>query len=84
MLDNLEIEEQREKLVKVIKYLKSTGISQKEMASKIKVDNVYMSHLRSGTIKYITPEVLNGLKKSYKINPKYITHGASNMFDCLL
>lgn len=40
-----------------------------------------MSHLRSGTIKYITPEVLNGLKKSYKINPKYITHGASNMFD---
>lgn len=77
----LGIEEQRKQLISVIDYLKSTGISQKEIAFEIGVDNVYMSHLRSGTVKYITPEVIEGLHDKYNINPKYITHGASNMFD---
>lgn len=36
---------------------------------------------RSGTVKYITPEVLDGLHDAYNINTKYITHGASNMID---
>lgn len=77
----LGIEEQRKQLISVIDYLKSTGISQKEIAFEIGVDNVYMSHLRSGTVKYITPEVLRVYTNKYNINPKYITHGASNMFD---
>lgn len=77
----LGIEEQRNKLVSVIEYLKTTGISQKEIAFEIGVDNIYMSHLKSGTVKYITPEVLDGLHDAYNINTKYITHCASNMFD---
>lgn len=81
MLYNLGIEEQRKQLISVIDYLKSTGISQKEIAFEIGVDNIYMSHLRSGTVKYITQEVIEGLHDAYNINPKYITHGATNMFD---
>lgn len=81
MLYNLGIEEQRKQLISVIDYLKSTGISQKEIAFEIGVDNVYMSHLRSGTVKYITPEVIEGLHDAYNINPQYITHGATNMID---
>ncbi|MDE6663779.1 MAG: hypothetical protein K2K46_10620 [Lachnospiraceae bacterium] len=81
MIYNLGIEEQRRQLIAVIDYLKSTGRSQKEIAIELGVDNVYMSHLRSGTIKYIPPEVIEGLHEAYSINPKFITHGASNMFD---
>lgn len=81
MLYNLGIEEQRKQLISVIDYLKSTGITQKEIAFEIGVDNIYMSHLRSGIVKYITPEVLEGMHDAYNINPKYITHGATNMFD---
>lgn len=54
MLYNLGIEEQRKQLISVIDYLKSTGITQKEIAFEIGVDNIYMSHLRSGIVKYIT------------------------------
>lgn len=81
MLHNLTIEKQRKQLISVIDYLKSTGISQKEIAIEIHEDNVYISHLRSGIVKYITPKVLKGMHDAYNINPKYITHGASNMFD---
>lgn len=81
MLYNLGIEEQRKQLISVIDYLKSTGITQKEIAFEIGVDNIYMSHLRSGIVKYITPEVLEGMHDAYNINPQYITHGATNMFD---
>ena len=81
MLYNLGIEEQRKQLISVIDYLKSTGITQKEIAFEIGVDNIYISHLRSGIVKYITPEVLEGMHDAYNINPQYITHGASNMFD---
>lgn len=73
MLYILGIEEQRKQLISVIDYLKSTGISQKEIAFEIGVDNVYMSHLRSGTVKYITPEVIEGLHDKYNINP-ILTH----------
>lgn len=78
---NLGIDEQREKLITVIDYLKSKGIKQKDIAVEIGVDNIYISHLRSGKIKKITPEVIEGLHDVYNINPQYITHGASNMFD---
>lgn len=81
MLYNLGIEEQRKQLIAVIDYLKSTGIKQKEIGFEIGLDNVAMSHLRSGALKNIPPEVIEGLHDSYNINPKYITHGASNMFD---
>ena len=54
---------------------------QKEIAITIGQDNVYISHLRSGTLKYIPPDVISNLKRAYNINPRYITHGASNMFD---
>lgn len=77
----LGIEEQRKQLIAIIDYLKSTGISQKDIALEIGVDSIYMSHLRSGTIKYITPEVIEGLHDAYNINPQFIIHGASNMFD---
>ena len=78
---NLGIDEQRNKLFDVIDYLKSKGIKQKDIAIEIGVDNIYISHLRSGIIKNITPEVIESLHDVYNINPQYITHGASNMFD---
>lgn len=81
MLYNLGIEEQRKQLITVIDYLKSTGIKQKDIGIEIGLDNVAISHLRSGKLKYIPPEVVDGLHEAYNINPKYITHGASNMFD---
>ena len=78
---NLGIDEQREKLIAAIDYLKSKGIKQKDIAVEIGVDNIYLSHLRSGIIKNIPPAVIEGLHDVYNINPQYITHGASNMFD---
>lgn len=81
MIYNLGIEEQRKQFIAVIDYLKSTGISQKEIAAKIGEDTIYISHLRSGDIKYITPNIIEGLHDAYNINPQFITHGASNMFD---
>ena len=81
MIYALEMNKQREKLIEVIDYLKSTGLHQKEIGFDIGVDNIYISHLRSGGIKNITQELLEGLHNAYGINTKYITHGASNMFD---
>lgn len=75
------MDKQREQLIKVIDYLMSTGIQQKKIGIEIGTDNVYLSHLRSGTIKNIPTEVIEGLHDAYHINPRYITHGASNMFD---
>ena len=81
MIYPLEIEKQREKLIEVIDYLKSTGIKQKDIGFEIGADNIYLSHLRSGDVKNITPETLEGLHDAYGINARYITHGASAMFD---
>lgn len=81
MIKQLEITKQFKQLIAVIDYLKSIGIMQKEIAITIGQDNVYISHLRSGTLKYIPPDVISNLKRAYNINPRYITHGASNMFD---
>lgn len=81
MIYALEMDKQREKLIEVIDYLKSTGINQKKIGFEIGVDNIYLSHLRSGGIKNITQEVLEGLHYAYGVNTRYITHGASNMFD---
>ena len=81
MKDRLGIEQQREKFISVIDYLKSKGIKQTDIGAKIGADNIYISHLRSGIIKNITQAVINKLHDGYNINPQYITHGASNMFD---
>lgn len=48
MIYALEMDKQREKLIEVIDYLKSTGINQKKIGFEIGVDNIYLSHLRSG------------------------------------
>ena len=73
--------DQFDRFLEVIEYLKKKGFKQKDIAQKIDVDIYFFSHLKKGTIKEIRTEILNNLKKEYNINPKYITHGASNMFD---
>lgn len=81
MKNVLNKSEQIDKFLEVIEYLKKKGFKQKDIAQKIDVDLYFFSHLKKGTIKGIRTEILNNLKKEYNINPKYITHGASNMFD---
>lgn len=78
---NLNIEKQRHQLTEVINYLKNSGLKQKDIACEIGVDSIYIAHLRSGIIKNIPSEVIEGLHDAFNINPRYITHGASNMFD---
>lgn len=81
MNKKLSIDEQRRNFLNVIDYLKSTGLNQKEIAGKIGSDTIQISHIRSGTIKYIPPELIDNLHKKCNINPHYIIYGASNMFD---
>lgn len=80
-MNKLDKEGQRKQFIAVLDYLKSTGISQKKIAVELGEDSIYMSHIRSGTIKDIPSSIINGLHDAYNINPQFITHGASNMFD---
>lgn len=77
----LDVDEQKKQFFAVIDYLKSKGITQKEIAENIGIDSIHISHLRSNWIINIDPDIIEGLNIAYDINPKFITHGASNMFD---
>jgi transcriptional regulator with XRE-family HTH domain len=81
MLYRLEIEKQRTQFINVIDYLKSTGITQKDIGIRIGLSSYDISHLCSGETKNIPTEVIENLQAEYNINPQYITHGAANMFD---
>lgn len=77
----LDIERQREQLIKVLDYLKTKGIKQKEVAIKIGVDQITLSQIRNGTIKYIQREIVENLHDEFEINSDYILYGADCMFD---
>lgn len=79
----LNLEQQRQQFSNVINYLISTGKSRREIATEIGSDNTYITKLCDNTLKHIPTDILEGLHANYKINPRYITHGASNMFDTL-
>lgn len=77
----LDQKEQCKQLVNVIDYLTSQKRTQASIAKTVGVDPSFISRLRSSTAKSISPELVSSFKENYKINPRYITHGASNMLD---
>ncbi len=66
------MKQQRNRLKIVCEYLKSTGISQRDIADEVDCNEDKLSHLKSGKIKYIPDELLSKLHKAYNINPNYI------------
>lgn len=81
MIYELDINKQREQVIKVIDYLISKGLSQKDIGARLGVDNIYLSHIRSGAIKNITPELVENLHEEFGINPDYIYFGSELMID---
>lgn len=79
----LSIEQQRQQFINVIDYLNSTGMKNSDIADKLSIDPDKLSKLCSGAIKSISSDIIKKLQKYLYINPEYITHGASNMFDTL-
>lgn len=77
----LNTKEQCKQLVNVIEYLTSIGHKQAFIAEKVGVDPSFLSRLRSGKFQPISPELISSFQKNFTINPRYITHGASNMLD---
>jgi transcriptional regulator with XRE-family HTH domain len=70
--NELNLDEQRERLAKVFTYLKEHGNSQRDIADATDVDETFLSHLKSGKIKYIPDDFLNKLLTAYNISPRYI------------
>ena len=75
------LEKQRERLSKVCEYLKSKGISQRDIVDEVDITEDKLSHLKSGKILHITDEFLDKLHDSYNINPKYIRLESDIMID---
>lgn len=75
------LEKQRERLSKVCEYLKSKGISQRDIVDEVDITEDKLSHLKSGKILHITDELLEKLHDSYNINPKYIRLESDIMID---
>lgn len=72
-------EEQCKQLVNVLDYLVKKGHTQKEIADTVGETPYFFSRLRSGKLQNISPELISSFQENYTINPRYITHGASNM-----
>lgn len=72
--NNEYLKMQRSQLAKVFEYLKmrEKKNTQKEIAARTGVDEIYLSHLKSGVIKYIPNEFLINLNTAFNINPAYI------------
>lgn len=66
------LKQKRNRLKIVFEYLKSAGISQRDIADQVDCNEDELSHLKSGKIKYIPDELLSKLHKAYNINPNYI------------
>ena len=79
--EQLDENKKREQFKKVIDHLTSLGYKKKEIAINIGSDAVQRSKILSGRILGIGDYIIDGLKEEYGINKKYITHGASNMYD---
>ncbi|WP_195502412.1 hypothetical protein [Coprococcus comes] len=77
----LTSKQQCQQLVNVLDYLKSQNKKQKKIAEKVGSSTYFFSHLRSGQIQSIPQDLIDSFQENYHINPKYITHGASNMFE---
>ena len=77
----LNTKEQCKQLVNVIEYLTSIGHKQAFIAKTVGVDPSFLSRLRSGKFQPISPELISSFQENFTINPRYITHGASNMLD---
>lgn len=81
MLYDLDIDKQREQFALVINHLKQTNHSQKDIAQKIGLTSFDISHIKSGSIKKISKEIIDNLHNEFNINPNFILKGASNMYD---
>lgn len=77
----VEAEEQRKNFIKVIDYLKSRGIKQKDIGAKIGLDSSSISKLCSGEIKYISDSVLENLHVEFNINPNFIRYNSEFIID---
>jgi len=80
-MDNLE--KQRNRLKKVLKYLKEQGFSQAEIAKHSCYDETQIAHYKSGKIKNIPNQFLTELHEKYNINPQYIRLESNIMLDIL-
>lgn len=81
--DNSYLVEQRKRLTKVLDYLKSQGISQKEISNKCDIDYTYITHYKTGKINLIPDDFLEKMQLFYNINPQYIRLNSNFMFDLL-
>lgn len=79
----LSIEQQRQQFIKVINYLNSKNIKNSTIADTLSIEPDKLSKLCSGAIKSISSDIIEKLHKCLYVNPQFITHGASNMFDTL-
>lgn len=75
------LEQQRERLDTVLKYLKVNGVIQKEICIQSDIDETALSSYKSGKIKYIPSDFLNSLHENYGINPDYIRLKSNEMLD---
>lgn len=86
------LSKQRERLKEVFCYLKSIGYSQKDIADELsksdderlqRMDEPTLSSYKSGKIKHIPNNLLEGLHDLYYINPDYIRLESDLMLDNL-
>ena len=93
MNDNdIRLEQQRDRLEDVFSYLRTMGITRKEIADRVShsysdnsksIDEATLSSYKNGKIKYIPTEFLEALHSCFKINPDYIRVKSDSMLDVL-
>lgn len=85
--NNLDLDEQKKRLSNVFDFLKTQGISQREIAdcfdNDSKIDTTTLSHYKSGKIKHIPNKFLEKLHDVYNINPLYIRLQSDSMLDVI-
>ncbi len=77
----MSLENQRERLKKVLNHLKEQGYLQKDIAAKTGTDTIYISHLKNGKVKIIPDSFLEKLREMFGINPDYIREKSNIMLD---